>query len=159
MHYLFNGHDYHHVTATGNADILLRDFEVPVNLKEDKVILPSGVTCQYSKPESCRDIVEGNVIWDHQPFTDCDEDLYDILYDGEGNITQLENKVSYLTVATPRHLTVLRLGDKLSLCDHLGYKTEHSRIAVLVPEGYQQFLRPLWKNLHRQCRPDILHRC
>lgn len=126
----------HHYTLT------LRDYEATVRLVDNKIILSSGVSCDYLSGV-CDDIENGRTFW--TPITDkkCEDIGYDVFYTGpsEKAIIYNQNLGIHQTIYSVNQedmvfaMIILRA---TSVCMAKGYQTEHTKL-VILPKNNMEY--------------------
>ncbi|KAK3917078.1 D-alanine--D-alanine ligase [Frankliniella fusca] len=145
MEWTLNDVYYDSVAAAGTARILLRAFDAKVDARTKLVILPSGVRCDFTAGH-CRDVTEGNVVWNAKPANTCSTTGMDVIYTGPANITSVGDAANktYLTVATEGRLLalVVQMETPFSICNTVGHLTTEPRIFVLFKSALPFFFTP-----------------
>lgn len=139
--YTFHGTTWNNVVVQHYYTITLQDYEATVRLADNKIILQSGVSCDYLT-SVCDDIDSGRTFW--TPVTDkkCEDLGYDVLYTGPAEKAVIYNKnlgvhQSIYSVNQDDMVFAMTILRPIPVCMAKGYQTEHSKLIILPKDNME----------------------
>ena len=138
------------VNVEGLITITLTSYTAKVDVKNDNILLRSGVACTYSKT-SCLDIENGYTFWDSMQDEDCFAHKLEVIYDGIIQaVTEIRDNVTSIHYFVNQNniLASLKFNGMHSVCRVPFIKTEFPSLYIIDQKEY--FLR------QRDVYPDLL---
>ncbi|XP_045470212.1 uncharacterized protein LOC123677619 [Harmonia axyridis] len=133
--YQENGQSWQDVVIVASVKIKVSDYEAKVKIEENEISLLGGIVCPFMKGY-CFDTTAGEVTWDSEPLTTCEESL-SLLYLGRAE--RISNQITteqFLVIEDSTKVFALTLIKKIMICQLEIWQTEHPRILVI--EGKQR---------------------
>lgn len=132
------------VNVEAIISVTLNNFVAEVDLSKNKLVLRSGVVCEFDKM-TCIDSEGGHTFWHPIKNVDCIIDKYNILYDGYvEKIHSVNNNISEIIYTINKMDSLFSLSEigRFNDCGELLIRTEEPKL----------FIRILDNNYHNQFR-------
>lgn len=129
------------VIVEGLITITLANYIAKVDIKNNKILLRSGLGCEYSETE-CLDVHNGYSFWENLQKEDCVENKVEVIYEGVMEaVTETRNNVSTLHyfVAHKDILATLKYNGIHDICHIKFIKTEFTNLYII--EEKENFIR------------------
>ncbi|CAK9834649.1 Retrovirus-related Pol polyprotein from transposon 17.6 [Anthophora retusa] len=120
------------VVVQATVKVTTRDYEAPVKLSNNKIILQSGQQCDL-QPGSCIDSEYGYTFWNTLPKDYCNFNKYDVLYDGIAEVVTPDRHrgPTVYTVTSDDTIFALTQTSTTSICGFTLIKTEHPKLFIV----------------------------
>ncbi|XP_039308450.1 uncharacterized protein LOC120358389 [Solenopsis invicta] len=120
------------VIVLATVKITLQDYEATVQLNSNRIVLRSGVTCDF-KSTQCVDLEGGNTYWDPLPPSQCALSNFGSLYDGFADVlvddTGKESQVVY-SLNSQETTFALTMRGQYTHCGYTLIRTEHPKLLI-----------------------------
>ncbi|CAB0041317.1 unnamed protein product [Trichogramma brassicae] len=119
------------VLVTGYVSIGIYDYDIKLNLENDKVFMQDGTPCN-AKARHCISGEGGNVFWDTLPEQICGANKYTVLYEGFiTKVSDLEDKNVMYSLDTKDFSFALLKTYEETICGITFIKTEIPRFLII----------------------------
>lgn len=123
-----------HVVVQATIQITLVDYLATVDMNNDYLHLKSGLVCKYSRGY-CMDTIMGDTVWNYASLHECSDDMYTVLYSGQGELIQHPNEegdsLGTYFVETHDRTFALKAIRTIKLCKGNALQTEHPRLYIV----------------------------
>ena len=134
----FKGIDYNSHVLKATFSILISNEEGTINNLNDVIKFDSGLTATYDET-SYFDVRFGNYFWDITDIN-CLVDSYDVLYEGQANITILHDDEKIINIEQDDFALHAKLRASTRACGYVAFETSvEGLLVVYQSEGVYQF--------------------
>jgi hypothetical protein len=134
------------VVVQGSYTITLESFTAVLNIKNNKIILKTGNSCNYLDGY-CFDNYLGDTYWDVYPHQDCHSTSMDVLYEGTASKYTdsidndlIDGKTNFI-VHNNGMLFALRVIKQTIVCGQKIYQTEHPKLFIIENNDSEFFYK------------------
>ena len=125
---------FYHAFVQGHIKITLTQQTASVDLNNNKIILNSGISCEFNKYH-CIDIQNGHTFWQNFVSHGCISDHYSVLYYGFCekiiDFSDLKNNITTYVLNSQQISFAFKITHEITVCDIVAYQTIHPKILIL----------------------------